>query len=48
MKVTRTELENISKDLIARVKIPLQTALLAANMTMVKSKAVDTTRCLHY
>ncbi|CEG73106.1 hypothetical protein RMATCC62417_08549 [Rhizopus microsporus] len=40
MKVTRTELENISKDLIARVKVPLQTALLAANMTMDDIKSV--------
>ncbi|CEP13674.1 hypothetical protein [Parasitella parasitica] len=33
-KVTRAELENICKDLIARVSNPLQTALDAANMTV--------------
>ncbi|KAG2214044.1 hypothetical protein INT46_004959 [Mucor plumbeus] len=34
LKVTRAELENICKDLIARVRSPLQTALDAANMTV--------------
>lgn len=35
LKVTRAELEDICKDLIARVRNPLQTALDAANMTVV-------------
>jgi hypoxia up-regulated 1 len=34
LKVTRAELESICKDLIARVRSPLQTALDAANMTV--------------
>ncbi|GAN04334.1 hsp70 family chaperone [Mucor ambiguus] len=34
LKVTRAELEDICKDLIARVRNPLQTALEAANMTV--------------
>ncbi|KAF1804289.1 heat shock protein 70 family [Mucor lusitanicus] len=34
LKVTRAELEDICKDLIARVRNPLQTALDAANMTV--------------
>ncbi|GAA5804422.1 hypothetical protein HPULCUR_009915 [Helicostylum pulchrum] len=34
LKVTRVELEDICKDLIARVRSPIETALEAANMTV--------------
>lgn len=34
--VTRAELEDICKDLIARVRNPIETALKAANMTVVR------------
>ncbi|KAI7883842.1 heat shock protein 70 family [Mucor mucedo] len=34
LKVTRAELENICKDLIARVRSPIEDALKAANMTV--------------
>ncbi|KAG1467564.1 hypothetical protein G6F56_004344 [Rhizopus delemar] len=40
LKVSRAELEDITQDLIARVKSPLQTALEAANMTIDDIKSV--------
>lgn len=40
LKVTRAELEDICKDLIARVNYPIETALQAANMTVDDIKSV--------
>ncbi|KAG0745224.1 hypothetical protein G6F57_009218 [Rhizopus arrhizus] len=40
MKVSRSELEDMIRDLIARVKAPLQTALQAANMSIDDVKSV--------
>lgn len=46
MKVSRSELEDMIRDLIARVKAPLQTALQAANMSIVRMiKCTFNRRC---
>lgn len=44
--MSRAELEDITQDLIARVKSPLQTALEAANMTIVSIKKKCKTLCV--